>query len=258
MRDGPFALDRYMREIVNIPAEHIRPDRSSILATQGVPSDNELSEEVKALIERAVEMFLEVSIPVSVISTISTSEFRVVYRGEGLNEKETPIEEILDEADDLALFAVTIGEDITGKIKELFAANEFALGSMLDSTASAGTDRAADDVESRFLDLLSEQGRITPPKAIMRFSPGYCGWHMSGQKKLFEFLRPEDVGIQLLDSFLMSPLKSISGVMVLGDRGIFDFKDSYGFCSECRSHTCRERIERLMRTTSSNSKKGAS
>jgi hypothetical protein len=247
-----------MREILSIPVEHIRPDRSSILETQGIPSGQGLSEEVNGLLKKAVEMFLEFSRPVSVISAISVSEFKVVYHGEGLNETGTPLAEIMEQADDLALFAVTVGEDVTGKIKELFDINEFALGSMMDSAASAGTDRAADFVESRFFALLSEQGKIAQDKSVMRFSPGYCGWHMSGQKKLFEFLHPEDIGIRLLDSFLMQPLKSISGVMVLGDRGIFNFQDSYGICSQCRSHTCRERIKRLMRTTSTNSRKGAS
>jgi hypothetical protein len=150
-----------------------------------------------------------------------------------------------------------VGQSVTGEIKELFDAHEFALGSMLDSAASAGTDKAADFVQSHYFNFLLEQGQISPDKSVMRFSPGYCGWHMSGQKKLFEFLHPEDIGIRLLDSFLMQPLKSISGVMVAGGRETFDFEDSFGFCSQCSSHTCRERMKKLMRTTGSDNQKGA-
>jgi len=76
----------------------------------------------------------------------------------------------------------------------------------------------------------------------MRFSPGYCGWNVKGQKQLFEYLHPEEVGITLGESFLMTPLKSISGVLVAGQPDIFEFEDSYPFCKNCSSRTCRERI----------------
>jgi hypothetical protein len=135
---------------------------------------------------------------------------------------------------------------VSQKIDELFGANEFALGSMLDSVASVGTDRAADSMESHYFNLLSKEGKINPSTGMLRYSPGYCGWHMSGQKKLFELLHPEDIGIFLLDSFLMKPLKSISGVMVVGRKEIHIFDDSYPFCSQCRSHSCRDRIRALL------------
>jgi hypothetical protein len=246
-----------MRKIIEIAAEQIRPDRETILETQGIPPGGMLAGELELLLEKAMEVFVQCSRPVSLISTLSASEFQAVYRGEGLNEKKTPLDDISGAADGLALFAVTVGETVTGQIKELFDAKEFALGSMLDSAASAGTEKAADFVQSHFFNLQLEQGKISGDKSVMRFSPGYCGWHMSGQKKLFKFLHPEDIGIRLLDSFLMQPLKSISGVMVAGRREIFSFEDSYGFCSQCSSHTCRERIKNLMRTTGSDKEKGA-
>lgn len=245
-----------MREIIEIPVDQIRPGRSAVLETQGIPSQAKLSQEVELLLKTAGQALMECSRPVGVLCSISSPEFEVVYRGEGLNERETPLGEILKEAEDLALFAVTIGKSIKDRVDGLFKKDDFALGSMLDSVASAGADKAAEIVERWFLGSLSERGGSDPSKAVMKFSPGYCGWHMSGQKKLFEFLRPEDIGIELLDSFLMKPLKSISGVIVFGSKGIFDFEDSYPFCSECRSRTCRERIEALLGDKRSVKKKG--
>jgi hypothetical protein len=245
-----------MRKITEIPVDQVKPERAAVLETQGIPSQAELSEEVELLLKTAGEAFMESSQPVCILCSISVPEFEKVYRGEGLNEKKTPLEEILKQTDYLALFAVTLGEGITDRIDDLFKTNDFALGSMLDSVASAGADKAADIAEQRFLGFLSEQGKSDPSKATMRFSPGYCGWHMSGQEKLFEFLRPEGIGIELLDSFLMKPLKSISGVLVYGSKEIFDFEDSYGFCSECRSRSCRERTKALLGNTRSAKKKG--
>ncbi|MGB3094240.1 MAG: vitamin B12 dependent-methionine synthase activation domain-containing protein [Candidatus Zixiibacteriota bacterium] len=245
-----------MREIIEIRVDQIKPDQDSVLETQGIPPGAGLTEEVNALLEKAMDLFLEFSIPRAVISDISILEFEDVYEGQGSNEKDTPLDEILKKADSLALFAVTVGERVTKKINQLFKANDFALGSMLDSVASAGTDKAAERMENRYFDLLSEIGKITTSKDILRFSPGYCGWHMSGQKRLFEFLRPEDIGITLLESFLMKPLKSISGVLVAGDKEVFVFDDSYPFCSECRSRSCQERIKTLFGESRSNRKKG--
>lgn len=82
--------------------------------------------------------------------------------------------------------------------------------------------------------------------ATMLFSPGYCGWHVSGQKRLFESLRPDEIGIELSESFLMQPLKSVSGVIVVGPREIFDFDDAFSFCDECSTHSCRDRIRTVL------------
>jgi hypothetical protein len=76
---------------------------------------------------------------------------------------------------------------------------------------------------------------------VLLYSPGYCGWHISGQKKLFEFLRPERIDIRLNERFLMIPLKSISGVLVAGAAEIHHISERYPFCDHCQSPTCRER-----------------
>jgi hypothetical protein len=246
-----------MREIIKIPVEKIIPARENVLQTQCIPPGEELSDELESLLRKSMDLLGQFSRAKAVMTSISLPEFEVVYNGEGLNEEETPLGEIIKKADELALFAVTLGSLITDKIDELFKTNEFALGSMLDSVASAATDKAADIVENSLLDYLSGKSQIGSSKAILRFSPGYCGWHMSGQKKLFEFLRPEDIGIELLESFLMKPLKSISGVMVFGEKEIFDFENTYAFCSDCKSRSCLGRKYAVLGKTRSINRKGA-
>jgi len=235
------------REIIEIRVNDVKPDRDDVLKTQGIPPGKKPSENLEPLFKRAMELFLELSHPLCIISEISIPEFEVVYNGEGSNEKRTPLDEIFRKAENLALFALTIGDKVSQKIDELFKSNEFALGSILDSVASDGADKAADIVENHFLNLLSNEGKINPSTGILRYSPGYCGWHISGQKKLFEFFHPEDIGITLLDSFIMKPLKSISGVMVAGKKEIHNFEDSYPFCKQCKTHSCRDRIRALFR-----------
>ncbi|MCK7538940.1 MAG: hypothetical protein MZV63_52410 [Marinilabiliales bacterium] len=44
-----------------------------------------------------------------------------------------------------------------------------------------------------------------------RFSPGYCGWDVAEQHKLFSFFKDNFCGITLTESALMNPVKSVSG-----------------------------------------------
>ncbi len=243
MGHGRSALDRVMRDIVEIGASDVIPDVVRVLETQGMEKSGELPDKVRLLVEQSLEIFLRVSRPTGLVSDISKREFEAVYEGEGLNDEHAPVADIYPKADDLGLFVVTIGEGIVGEVQRLLESGEFALGSMLDSTASAGTDRTADLVESFFFDRLLRRERIADSTKVLRYSPGYCGWHVSGQKRIFDFLHPEEIGVSLLPSFLMKPLKSISGVIISGDRAIHRIEASYPCCQGCRSRSCVERAE---------------
>jgi hypothetical protein len=246
-----------MRQIIDISLSEVEPVGEDVLGSQGIPPGAELPKEVKRLFDKAVNDLFALSEPRAVFAEISVPGFATVYAGEGLNEKETPLGDVLIKAEGLMLFAVTLGDAISNQIDELFKTNEFALGSMLDSAASVAAENVADVVQDLVFDILMEEKRNHEKAGIMRFSAGYCGWHMSGQRKLFEFLCPEDIGITLLDSYLMKPLKSISGVMVAGEKNIFVFEDSYPFCSQCNTHSCRDRIRELFCETKSKQRKGA-
>lgn len=239
-----------IKEVIKVDVKNIKPDRNTVFKNQDIPIDIELPQKVNELYSDAVKIFIESSNPIGIISDITIQKFEEVYFGIGLNEKETPLEQIVRKADYLALFAVTIGNDVSKKIDDLFRTNDFALGSMLDAVASEGTESVADVIQNHFENLLREREYNISSKGVLRYSPGYCGWHMSGQKKIFQYLHPEDIGFKLLDSYLMNPLKSISGVIVVGDKEIHIFKDNFPFCSQCNDHLCRERIRMLFTNTS--------
>lgn len=234
-----------MREIIEIPIRDIKPDKKEVLKLQGFSHDDQLSEKMKTLFQGALDLFYELSESKGILSEISIPEFAEVYHSEWLNEERTPLDETFPQAENLFLFAVTLGKKVTEKIDELFRVNEFALGNMLDSVASVGTEEVALSVENYSFHSLIKKGEVTTFTGMLRYSPGYCGWHMSGQKKLFEFLHPEDIGITLLESFLMKPLKSISGVIVFGKKEIFVLDESYPFCGQCKTRSCRDRIKAL-------------
>jgi hypothetical protein len=235
-----------MRRIFKISRSETVPTQTDTFFLQGIPRHTRPKQKIVSLFGEAERIFREFAEPAGIVADISKSEFREVYRGESGNEKRSPVAEISERADCLALFAVTIGQAVHNRINELFEHEEVTLGLMLDAVASAAVEMAADAVERNYLERLREENRVTTSAAALRYSPGYCGWHISGQKKLFEFLRPAEIGITLLESFLMTPLKSISGVLLTGQKEIHIFKDNYSFCGECKTHSCQQRIRKML------------
>lgn len=232
-----------MNSVIEISVEQIKPDRTGVLQTQGIPSNVFPSPKVKALYDSAEELFLKLAAPVGIISDILVDMFKGIYSGNGLNAGDTPLENIFPKADKLALFAFTLGMEISDEIEEQFKSNGLALGYMLDAIASFCADKASLVAQEFFLNRLVSDGNSSKSLKTLLYSPGYCGWHISGQRKLFDYLKPEVIGISLSKSFLMQPLKSISGVLVAGEVDIHQFVNNYPFCGLCKTKTCRERMD---------------
>jgi hypothetical protein len=208
-----------VREIIKIEKHDVIPDGQAVLALQGIPSMSKVSSSIRMLFDQAIDIFAELAQPVG----------------------------IYQKADNLAFFATTVGQGLHDSINKLFVSKDFALGSMLDSVASAGVEKSADVMEAYFLKKTKIGKEMRENIAVMRYSPGYCGWHVSGQRKLFEYLKPEEIGITLRSSHLMEPLKSASGVFIAGTPEIHLFSDNYAFCGQCDTHECRKRMSSIGR-----------
>lgn len=234
-----------MRQIIDIPVSRIKPSRDEVLSAQGIEKGTDPSEKILKLLEDSMTWFELLTEPTAIIQKICLEEFYKVYAGKGRNAADSPLKKIVPQASALALGAATLGHPISRKITDLFARNDFALASMLDAAASIGADHCG-----RFMEevLRRELQRKWPDQVnltVMLYSPGYCGWHISGQEALFESLQPGNIGIQLNSSFLMDPLKSISGLLVAGDPDIHRFANDYPFCGDCRNHSCVSRMKRI-------------
>ena len=235
-----------MRQRVEWTPAESAPARGEILRLQGMPPEGEVSARIGALVDAAMAIYLELAEPRAIVGDIAGDEFAGVYRGDGRNSHETPLEQIYPQADRLALFAATVGARVSARIRELFDQHELALGCMLDSVASAAADRLAELLGPRYLTMAGDEG--TQGWRVLAYSPGYCGWHVSGQRKLFGFLQPEAIGITLNASCLMQPLKSVSGVLVVGPGQIHKFRPTYSFCETCREKQCRDRMASVLKT----------
>ena len=239
-----------MTRVVFLEALRPAPSPDAVLRTQGVPEGHQVSELVADLVEKARQLYESLAQPRGILSNISLAEFQEVYEGAGQNAVPAPLPGIVEKAEGLALFAATLGEPVCRKIGDLFKGNDPALGCMLDGIASQRADDASTQLGQHFLDSLLPDGEANEETRVLAYSPGYCGWHVSGQTKLFAFLEPGQIDIQLNDSCLMSPLKSVSGVLVAGPPEIHAFDNDFDFCLECATWECRTRIASITQTPS--------
>ena len=82
-----------------------------------------------------------------------------------------------------------------------------------------------------------ELSKIPGKEHTYPYSPGYCGWKLTEQHKLFSLLPSSPCGITLTDSCLMLPIKSTSGIIALG--GKIERK-AYA-CKICNYKSCYKR-----------------
>ncbi len=227
--------------MIDFTLARLQPAAADVYAALGLQSGTAPSARSAALLPRALELFRSTAEPRGLSRTVAADEFAFIFAGQGLNEPQAPLAAIYPRAAGLELFAFTLGERIGAEIGRLFAGVDFALGSVLDAVASLAADNAGRLAEEWLVTRAeAPRGAEGPPKVYL-YSPGYCGWHISSQEKLFAALRPQAIGMSLNTSFLMSPLKSISGVLVAGPAAIHRIAAGYPFCARCQSPVCRER-----------------
>jgi hypothetical protein len=134
------------------------------------------------------------------------------------------------EAEKVALFVCTAGATVSDRSRCSTADAHLLKGYVYDVTGTMVVEKAA-DMMLRELRRTMEAGGYG---ITNRFSPGYCGWDMAEQHKLFIFLRDNYCGVTLTESALMKPVKSVSGIIGIGRKVRFA---PYN-CSLCDDKNC--------------------
>lgn len=226
-----------MRALLRYAPERVRPEPAAVWGLLGAGSGQ--SARHGRLLEQAEALMMELAAPAGLYQETTVAGFTEIFHGEGRNHPEALLARIFPRAENLALFAATLGPAVSEKIQALFAAGDFALGAVLDAAASEAADLAAIRVEESFGEMLQTGGPVAlPGQRVRRYSPGYCGWDLTGQRRLFERLQPGEIGLTLGGSCLMEPLKSVSGVLLAGPPDIHRIGRGFPYCSGCRSAQC--------------------
>lgn len=234
-----------MRRVFRFDPNETVPREDDVLHARGLPAGSALSSRVRAALASATSQFLELALPAGVFEEVPVAEVEEVYQGEGCNPPDSPLPAIWPRASGLALFAATMGEPISARIADLFSEHDLAVAYFLDALGSEAADLLASRLADRFAAALEERGVPQPERKVLPYSPGYCGWHVTGQRRLFARLHPQEIGIHLNLSCLMTPLKSVSGLLVAAAAEAHRFRADFPFCDACATRQCRHRIASL-------------
>ena len=130
-----------------------------------------------------------------------------------------------------ACFIATSGKEFEAYQRRLMREGDMVRVFIADALGSVIAEKCADAMEACLQQSIDKLGW----KHTNRFSPGYCGWHVSQQQMLFQLFNGNTCEVTLTDSSLMIPIKSVSGILGLGKEvrrldytcGLCDFKKCY-------------------------------
>ena len=129
-----------------------------------------------------------------------------------------------------ALFLCTAGPEIGEWSKKLMSEGETLKGYIIDVVGSEIVESAMDSIQNSLEEDMKHQGLYI----TNRYSPGYCGWNVSEQQKLFTFFPDDFCSVKLSDTSLMYPIKSVSGIIGIGK----EVKKNNFPCKLCDDKNC--------------------
>ena len=133
-----------------------------------------------------------------------------------------------------AVFTVTAGIRFQEWMENLNFWNDIVDRYIVDCIGSEIVEATANFMQKQ----LAEEYHQKEYGITNRYSPGYCGWNIKEQHTLFSFLDGEHTnGIRLMQSGLMYPLKSVSGIIGIGK----DVKQREYGCLHCNYPKCFRR-----------------
>jgi len=171
-------------------------DKDRIFNLLGFDLDNapEPFPEIFGTLIRDADKYATITGGISIQSDVQVlpKEGKIIVEGVELKVGKT-IANSLRHAKSLAFFVCTAGPGIENKAMNLMAENNQVEGYMLDMIGSEVVEAAIDKIHK----LVGEEMQEIGLGITNRFSPGYCGWGVTEQKKLFKFFPKEFCGITL-------------------------------------------------------------
>ena len=163
------------------------------------------------------------------IREVKVAQGEVVLE-EGVLQCGRQVAAYLKDSDYAALFVCTAGAIFTELTRTHTQNDEQLEAYLTDALGSLAVENAMDRIQT----LLEEKCQARGWNITNRYSPGYCNWPLVDQRPLFAMIGENPTGVSLNDSCLMSPIKSVSGIIGLGPNSK---KRPYG-CAICQNKTC--------------------
>ena len=115
------------RQRFDLDPNTVTPAPAAVLKVMGIPPRGISEPRLAGLYQDACGLLARLIKPVGLVQEISQTGFAQVFAGLGQNDPANPLAEIFPRAENLALFAATLGQAVGDRISSLFSAREFAL-----------------------------------------------------------------------------------------------------------------------------------
>lgn len=116
---------------------------------------------------------------------------------------------LLSESDEILVCAATAGEKIINEIKSC-AKSDLTRAVIFDAVASEMTDASFEWMINYYNRQLSRAGKRLTDK---RISCGYADFAIENQKKIYDLLKLDKIGISITQQFMLVPEKSATAVL---------------------------------------------
>lgn len=134
--------------------------------------------------------------------------------------------------DDVVLCLVTIGPGVEQALEEEKRKGRLGRALVLDMFGSAAAEAAAEAANTAIVNDYLEKGLY----CSHRFSPGYACWDVKEQQWILPTLEGEELGVGLTEGSMMSPRKSITFAVMIGDTPV-ESRHEHS-CDSCGTIDC--------------------
>ena len=196
---------------VEILPKVIKIDLNKIISDLGYKSGN-IPEYFFEIIKSVVSEFVErsaIKAGFTIINASSNKEFKkLILPGDVNLDVGKIIYSQFNLASEIAIFLVTIGPGMENWSKDVLEGGDSVKAYIIDLIASNAAEVTANELHKTIGSFAANKNyNITN-----RYSPGYCNWSVSEQKKIFSFFPDEFCDVKLSDSALMKPIKTVKEI----------------------------------------------
>ena len=205
----------------------IEIDKDEVCRLLGYGKNDEPRLSVSSLIDEKIDKAYDLVEPQASYRMVDVDDIRhkQVFLEDGVMITSKVLSKLLSGCQKAAIFVVSIGQDLEDRVAELMTDGKMLRATVLDAIGSEAAEKTAAYVHDMVRDIANSEGI----EATLRFSPGYCDWDVSQQRIIFDAMGSNPVDVSLTDECLMTPRKSVSGIIGLGS-----FENSFADFSPCQ------------------------
>ncbi|TWT71749.1 vitamin B12 dependent-methionine synthase activation domain-containing protein [Crateriforma conspicua] len=214
-------------------------DVAEVLRYLGYPAEYTPSGSVAEMLEHWIDQAKRAASPraVYVVLPVIHKDKRslIVDTSSGEIEFSGAIGSFLGVSELIVAFIATAGPSIVDLASDLLSQGDDLAALIVNSVGAERAEAAETEAVRQACDPVSDIGFA----ATLPYSPGYCGMKLTEQQKLFSIFGNQTAGVRLHESCLMTPIKSVSGLVGLGPSELVRIEGTP--CDRCELKSCNMR-----------------